>query len=82
MFTYNGYVTGTFAPGRGENCKDSDLELEPYTVAYNLLNCHAAAYWKYERDYKVFLTETFYVHFFKCIWPINSSLCFILITSI
>ncbi|KAJ9556525.1 hypothetical protein OSB04_011139 [Centaurea solstitialis] len=51
MFTYNGYVTGTFAPGRGLNCKDSD-ETEPYTVAYNLLNCHAAAYRKYEKDYK------------------------------
>ncbi|KAJ9556443.1 hypothetical protein OSB04_011057 [Centaurea solstitialis] len=54
MFTYNGYVTGTFAPGRGENCKDSDLETEPYTVAYNLLNCHAATYRKYEKDYKSF----------------------------
>ncbi|KVH91153.1 Glycoside hydrolase, catalytic domain-containing protein [Cynara cardunculus var. scolymus] len=54
MFTYNGYVTGTFAPGRGANCKDSDLETEPYTVAYNLLNCHAAAYRKYEKDYKSF----------------------------
>ncbi|XP_024996270.1 beta-glucosidase 24-like [Cynara cardunculus var. scolymus] len=54
MFTYNGYVTGTFAPGRGANCKDSDVETEPYTVAYNLLNCHAAAYRKYEKDYKSF----------------------------
>ncbi|KVH91149.1 Glycoside hydrolase, catalytic domain-containing protein [Cynara cardunculus var. scolymus] len=52
MFTYNGYVIGKFAPGRGENCKDSDVETEPYTVAYNLLNCHAAAYRKYEKDYK------------------------------
>ncbi|KAJ9545380.1 hypothetical protein OSB04_025087 [Centaurea solstitialis] len=51
MFTYNGYVTGTFAPGRGLKCTDSD-ETEPYTVAYNLLNCHAAAYRKYEKDYK------------------------------
>ncbi|KAI3693349.1 hypothetical protein L6452_33184 [Arctium lappa] len=54
MFTYNGYVTGTFAPGRGEKCEDSDLDTEPYTVAYNLLNCHAAAYRKYEKDYKSF----------------------------
>ncbi|KAJ9556445.1 hypothetical protein OSB04_011059 [Centaurea solstitialis] len=54
MFTYNGYVKGTFPPGRGEKCKDSDLETEPYTVAYNLLNCHASAYRKYEKDYKSF----------------------------
>ncbi|KVH91148.1 Glycoside hydrolase, catalytic domain-containing protein, partial [Cynara cardunculus var. scolymus] len=54
MFTYNGYVIGTFAPGRSANCKDSDVETEPYTVAYNLLNCHAVAYKKYEKDYKSF----------------------------
>ncbi|KVH91150.1 Glycoside hydrolase, catalytic domain-containing protein [Cynara cardunculus var. scolymus] len=54
MFTYNGYVTGAFAPGRGEKSKYSDFETEPYTVAYNLLNCHAAAYRKYEKDYKSF----------------------------
>ncbi|KVH91137.1 Glycoside hydrolase, catalytic domain-containing protein [Cynara cardunculus var. scolymus] len=54
MFTYRGYITGTYAPGRGEKSKDNDLEIEPYTVAYNLLNCHAAAYRKYEKDYKGF----------------------------
>ncbi|KAJ9556324.1 hypothetical protein OSB04_010938 [Centaurea solstitialis] len=48
MFAYAGYVKGIFA------CKDSDLETEPYMVAYNLLNCHAAAYRKYEKDYKSF----------------------------
>lgn len=53
-FTYGGYIEGTFAPGRGENSKDSDLETEPYIVAYNLLNSHAAAYRKYEKDYKGF----------------------------
>ena len=58
MFTFMGYVTGMFAPGRGEKCKDSDLETEPYTVAYNLLNCHAAAYRKYEKDYKVLFEES------------------------
>ncbi|KVH91147.1 hypothetical protein Ccrd_006850 [Cynara cardunculus var. scolymus] len=29
-FTYGGYITGVYAPGRGENSKDSDLETEPY----------------------------------------------------
>ncbi|KAJ9556292.1 hypothetical protein OSB04_010906 [Centaurea solstitialis] len=54
MFIHYGYVTGTCAPGRGEKGKDNDLETEPYTVAYNLLNCHAAVYRKYEKDYKGF----------------------------
>ncbi|KAK9068297.1 hypothetical protein SSX86_012408 [Deinandra increscens subsp. villosa] len=56
-FTYGGYVEGTFAPGRGGKNKDGvleagDPETEPYIVAANLLNCHAAAYRKYEEDFK------------------------------
>ncbi|XP_071716809.1 beta-glucosidase 24-like [Rutidosis leptorrhynchoides] len=51
-FTYSGYVLGIHAPGRGGNKDDGDAETEPYIVAYNLLNCHAAAYRKYQQDYK------------------------------
>ncbi|PWA55649.1 furcatin hydrolase [Artemisia annua] len=51
-FTLSGYVQGTWAPGRGGNNEDGDAQTEPYTVAYNLLNCHAAAYRKYNEDYK------------------------------
>ncbi|KAM0009731.1 putative beta-glucosidase [Helianthus debilis subsp. tardiflorus] len=51
-FTYAGYVQGTFAPGRGGENQDGDPETEPYIVAYNLLNCHAAAYRKYQEDFK------------------------------
>ncbi|KAL7609683.1 hypothetical protein Lser_V15G14343 [Lactuca serriola] len=51
-FTYFGYVTGDAAPGRGGNDKDSNPGKEPYVVAYNLLNCHAAAYRKYQDEYK------------------------------
>ncbi|KAD6453208.1 hypothetical protein E3N88_07913 [Mikania micrantha] len=51
-FTYGGYVEGSFAPGRGGNDQDGDPETEPYLVAYNLLNAHAAAYRKYQEDFK------------------------------
>ncbi|KAI7731780.1 hypothetical protein M8C21_009175, partial [Ambrosia artemisiifolia] len=51
-FTYAGYVTGKFAPGRGGENQDGDPETEPYIVAYNLLNCHAAVYRKYQEDFK------------------------------
>ncbi|XP_076890553.1 raucaffricine-O-beta-D-glucosidase-like [Bidens hawaiensis] len=51
-FTESGYVQGTWAPGRGGNNEDGDPQSEPYTIAYNLLNCHAAAYTKYYQDYK------------------------------
>ncbi|KAJ0483851.1 putative 3-alpha-(S)-strictosidine beta-glucosidase [Helianthus annuus] len=49
---YGGYVKGNYAPGRGGKNQDGDRETEPYIVAYNLLNCHAAAYRKYEEDFK------------------------------
>ncbi|KAJ0673275.1 putative 3-alpha-(S)-strictosidine beta-glucosidase [Helianthus annuus] len=51
-FAYGGYVQGIFAPGRGGSNQDGDPETEPYIVAYNLLNCHAAAYRKYQEDFK------------------------------
>ncbi|XP_071688706.1 LOW QUALITY PROTEIN: strictosidine-O-beta-D-glucosidase-like [Rutidosis leptorrhynchoides] len=51
-FTVSGYVAGRWAPGRGGDNEDGDPQTEPYTVAYNLLNCHAAAYRKYCEGYK------------------------------
>nr|QJC45107.1 beta glucosidase 18 [Stevia rebaudiana] len=51
-FLIPGYVQGIWPPGRGGNNKDSDPQTEPYIVAYNLLNSHAAAYTKYQQDYK------------------------------
>ncbi|KAK1418709.1 hypothetical protein QVD17_27855 [Tagetes erecta] len=53
-FVYCGYVQGMFAPGRGGNDQDGDAEVEPYIVAYNILNSHAAAYRLYEENYKSF----------------------------
>ena len=55
IFTLSSYAQGRCAPGRGGNNEDGDAQTEPYTVAYNLLNCHAAAYRKYNEDYKVLL---------------------------
>ncbi|CAH1412062.1 unnamed protein product [Lactuca virosa] len=52
IFTTSGYVQGQGAPGRGGENEDGDPQTEPYTVAYNILNCHAAAYRKYSEDYK------------------------------
>nr|GEU91481.1 beta-glucosidase 24-like [Tanacetum cinerariifolium] len=51
-FVYNAYVQGAFAPGRGGKNQDGDPQVEPYIVAYNLLNSHAAAYRKYQESYK------------------------------
>ncbi|KAK1418710.1 hypothetical protein QVD17_27856 [Tagetes erecta] len=51
-FTYFGYVKGISAPGRGGENQEGDTETEPYIVAYNLLNCHAAAYTKYQEEFK------------------------------
>ncbi|KAK1418708.1 hypothetical protein QVD17_27854 [Tagetes erecta] len=51
-FTYFGYVTGISAPGRGGKSKEGDIEVEPYIVAYNLINCHASAYKKYQEEFK------------------------------
>ncbi|XP_076923961.1 beta-glucosidase 24-like [Bidens hawaiensis] len=51
-FTYGGYVKGIYAPGRGGKNPDGDPATEPYIVAHNLLNCHAAAYRKYQEDFK------------------------------
>ncbi|KAJ0717470.1 putative beta-apiosyl-beta-glucosidase [Helianthus annuus] len=52
-FIYGGYVEGMFAPGRGGENQDGDSQVEPYIVAYNLLNSHAAAYRLYHENYKV-----------------------------
>ncbi|KAL4581233.1 hypothetical protein LXL04_017443 [Taraxacum kok-saghyz] len=51
-FTFSSYIRGQAPPGRGGKGDEGDPETEPYIVAYNLLNCHAAAYKKYEKDYK------------------------------
>ncbi|KAK1418705.1 hypothetical protein QVD17_27851 [Tagetes erecta] len=51
-FTYSGYVKGQFAPGRGGEGQEGDPESEPYIVAHNLINCHAAAYRKYEQAFQ------------------------------
>ncbi|XP_076934396.1 strictosidine-O-beta-D-glucosidase-like [Bidens hawaiensis] len=52
-FVYVGYVQGIFAPGRGGKSQEGNPQVEPYIVAYNLLNSHAAAYRLYEETYKV-----------------------------
>ncbi|KAL7609684.1 hypothetical protein Lser_V15G14341 [Lactuca serriola] len=68
-FTISGYVEGVYPPGRGGKGEEGDPETEPYTVSYNLLNCHAAAYRKYEKDYKAHqkgkVGITFDTNFFK-----------------
>ena len=56
-FTFSSYIRGQAPPGRGGKGDEGDPETEPYIVAYNLLNCHAAAYKKYEKDYKVSITK-------------------------
>ncbi|KAI3829219.1 hypothetical protein L1987_03336 [Smallanthus sonchifolius] len=53
-FAYGGYVQGIYAPGRGGKNQDGDPQVEPYIVAYNLLNSHAAAYRLYQENYKSF----------------------------
>ncbi|KAI7731786.1 hypothetical protein M8C21_009181 [Ambrosia artemisiifolia] len=53
-FIYAGYVQGIIAPGRGGENQEGDPQVEPYRVAYNLLNSHAAAYRLYEENYKPF----------------------------
>nr|XP_043627359.1 beta-glucosidase 24-like [Erigeron canadensis] len=52
QFTFDGYVQGIMAPGRGATDEAGDPEIEPYSVAYNLLNCHAAAYRLYQEKFK------------------------------
>ncbi|PWA79244.1 glycoside hydrolase family 1 [Artemisia annua] len=51
-YAFSGYVEGSYPPGRGAKNAESDPETEPYIVAYNLLNCHAATYRKYHEDFK------------------------------
>nr|GMD41948.1 beta-glucosidase 44-like [Ipomoea batatas] len=48
-----GYDTGFFAPGRCSNCTERNSATEPYTVAHNLILCHAAAAQRYHTKYHV-----------------------------
>ncbi|XP_019154233.1 PREDICTED: beta-glucosidase 1-like [Ipomoea nil] len=47
-----GYDTGFFAPGRCSNCTEGNSATEPYTVAHNLILCHAAAAQRYHTKYQ------------------------------
>nr|GMD77664.1 beta-glucosidase 44-like [Ipomoea batatas] len=47
-----GYDTGFFAPGRCSNCTEGNSATEPYTVAHNLILCHAAAAKRYHTKYQ------------------------------
>nr|GMD75788.1 beta-glucosidase 44-like [Ipomoea batatas] len=47
-----GYDTGFFAPGRCSNCTEGNSATEPYTVAHNLILCHAAAAKRYHNKYQ------------------------------
>lgn len=47
-FVNLGYSTGTHAPGRCTDCDRGDSSTEPYTVAHNVLNTHAATYRAYK----------------------------------
>ncbi len=54
-FTYMGYVTGSFAPGRcgdRSKCPRGDSATEGYIAAHNALNAHAAAVDVYRRKYQ------------------------------
>ena len=57
-FSYYGYSTGTYAPGRCSNysgtCASGNSATEPYIVAHNLLLSHAAAVKLYRDKYQVF----------------------------
>ncbi|XP_054817080.1 vicianin hydrolase-like [Prosopis cineraria] len=57
MFSFGGYDSGTFAPGRCSNyvgnCTAGNSSTEPYTVAHNLLLAHAAAVGLYRTRYQV-----------------------------
>ena len=53
----NGYDSGTHAPGRCSDrskCKSGDSSTEPYVVAHNMLNAHAAAVQLYRDKYQTF----------------------------
>ena len=54
-FTYMGYVTGSFAPGRCSDrnkCPRGDSGTEGYIAAHNALNAHAAVVDLYRRKYQ------------------------------
>lgn len=56
-FTYYGYGTGGYAPGRCSsyigNCTSGNSATEPYIVGHHLLLSHAAAVKLYREKYKV-----------------------------
>jgi len=47
-FVNLGYSEGTHAPGRCTDCDRGDSSTEPYIVAHNVLNAHAATYRMYK----------------------------------
>lgn len=52
---YLGYATGQHAPGRCSNrkvCSTGDSSTEPYIVAHNMLNAHAAVVEHYRQRYQ------------------------------
>nr|Q75W17.1 RecName: Full=Furcatin hydrolase; Short=FH; Flags: Precursor [Viburnum furcatum]BAD14925.1 furcatin hydrolase [Viburnum furcatum] len=51
-FCYNGYVNGSFAPGRCSTCTAGNSGTEPYLVAHNLLLSHAAVAQLYKNKYQ------------------------------
>ncbi|KAJ9685825.1 hypothetical protein PVL29_017762 [Vitis rotundifolia] len=55
-YTYYGYSTGTFAPGRCSNysgtCASGNSATEPYKVAHHLLLSHAAGVKLYKEKYQ------------------------------
>ncbi|WJX36941.1 hypothetical protein P8452_24773 [Trifolium repens] len=72
-FTINGYMGGTFAPGRCSkwvgNCAAGDSTTETYIVAHNLILAHAAAVRVYKRKYQAHqkgqIGVTLVTHFFE-----------------
>ncbi|KAJ8754702.1 hypothetical protein K2173_010793 [Erythroxylum novogranatense] len=56
-YSIQGYDTGLQAPGRCSIlghllCKEGNSSIEPYIVAHNILQSHAAAYRSYELNFK------------------------------
>jgi len=57
VFIYDGYVVGTYPPGRCSypfgNCSYGDSALEPYIATHNLVLSHATAAQIYRKNYQV-----------------------------
>ena len=58
-YAFNGYSTGTFAPGRCSNysgtCASGNSATGPYKVAHNLILSHAAGVKLYKEKYQVLI---------------------------